>query len=363
MDYTVGVVLLRTLVLFFLLLNTVESKASSQLHDEVSPRPNLSERFLGVASSSFGAQALTSVGLDSIDSSSNGQSARRSFAAYGGASRVRLYLGTKLILDGGVIGTVSSAESDFVDDSSWSRKEARSELVSDLVGRFVTSDGISFGGGVNFLHNPGSVEQFRFANMTAEVTSESAKLFATELIVTKVASGWSAGFGWREKKSTDRRVTRSSSGESLEFFDNVGLDEQISAGVTAQLMNGTALSFDVRTSTSESDFINLAGTGEKSSADPQRRYEVFGLYSLGDYSAQRLSFGVGYRAIGYSTQTSVSAQSIPMWTFLLRDRFKLAGAMGQVDALIGYGEDLQSLPDFNANYRRILVTIQAGVIL
>ncbi|MEY2987338.1 MAG: hypothetical protein RJB13_859 [Pseudomonadota bacterium] len=355
--------MIRVLVILTVLAYTSEAIADTRLRDEVVPLPNLTERFLGSIGSTFGAQALATMGLDSVDSNSNGQSARRAFVAYGLASRSRFRLGEKLVIDSGFFGTFSEAESDFLYDTSWSRQERRSEVSSDLIGRFSLSDGVSLGGGVNYVYAPKSVDSFSFSDLSAEVISGPAEIFATELIVTKSGSGWSAGFGWREKKKSSRRVTRSSAEEISEMFDDVGFDEQISAGVVTQLRSGHELVLDVRTGASESDFTSLPGSDGKSQLDPQRRYEVLSIYSLDDSGSQRFSVGLGYRTIGYSNQTNVSPQNIPLWTLLLRDKLKFAGAVGQVDAIVGFGEDMQSLPDFNASYRRILVTLQAGVVL
>lgn len=355
--------MIRMFIVIVLVIHSAELSADVLLYDEVLPLPNLTERFLGSGGSNFGAQALTTMGVDSVDSSSNGQSARRAFVAYGAGARTRLHVGDKLVVDGSAIGTHYDAESEFLDDSVWSRQESRSELVSTLIGRFGLGDGVSVGGGVHFFYSPETTDSFRISDLTAEVNTGVAKVFASEFVLTKFGSGWSAGFGWREKKSASREVKRVSAGEVVDFFEDVSLDEQISAGVSAQLQSGRDFSLDLRTVASQSDFSGKLNASAASESDPQRRYEVLGVYSLGDTGVHKLSFGLGYRTIGYSNQSNVSAQNIPLWTFLLRDKLKFAGSTVHADALFGFGEDMQSLPDFNANYRRMLLTIQAGVVL
>lgn len=354
--------MVRVGLLFFFFLFQMKASAFALLRDELAAQPDLSDRFLDADNSHFGIHALATLGLDSIISKTNDQSARRSFSVVGFESRANWRLGNKLKFNFGVQGARSDAESDFLEDSSWSRSEVQSEVFSDFIARFELGDGLSVGGGVNVVHLPDSADNFELADLTAQVDSDRTTIVATEVVFIKVSSAWSAGLAWRGKKSAARAVRRSAANEVSEFTEAVNLDEQISAGLTAQALGSRKISLNVRTSASQSQFTTDTDSSAGASEEEQRRYEVSGLYSLDVSGFSDLSVGVGYRSIGYATQSNVSPQSIPLWTLLVRNKMKVLSTTTQIDATVGFGEDMQSLPDFNANYRRILVSLQAGVI-
>jgi hypothetical protein len=106
-------------------------------------------------------------------------------------------------------------------------------------------------------------------------------------------------------------------------------------------------------------------TPSSSSADStdsaRRRYEVALALGLGDLAGHRLTIGGAYQSIAYSDQSFVSAQTIPLWSVFFRDEFNAAGLNIFVDGLFSYGTDLQSLPDLNANYSRVMFSVQSGV--
>lgn len=331
------------------------------LQDELDPRPDLNERMLGDGDSGFHVNALTAIGLDTVDSNGNGQSVRRLFSAVGVESRLRARPLEKFVFDLAVHGSQATANSDFPDDSSWNRAEKTVELSSSALGRFLVSDGVSLGGGLSLVYLPSTTDAFSFSNLTAEVVQGATKVVAPELVLCKQTSSWGAAFLWRGSESGDRVTTRASGDELVQFTETVGFDELISAGLKLKGQSSAELGLNLKMSTSGSALD--ADTGASSEDNDVRRYSLAGTYSRGDTGSQRLSFGVGYQSIAYTTQDSVSHQGIPLWTLFLRDNVKFSSATANFDALIGFGEDQQSLPDFNANYRRVLLTLSAGVSL
>jgi hypothetical protein len=183
----------------------------------------------------------------------------------------------------------------------------------------------------------------------------------------KESSGWSAGLGWRPRVTQSRSFVREGADETLEIREDVSLDELWSVGVLSQLSNNRSLRIDVslhgnnssqtRDSTS-ADSSTSAATSEDNS---RRRYEVGVVFGLGDIGTHRWSLGASYQSIGYSDQSNVNPQNIPLFALLLRDEFKQAEMNMFVDGLFGFGSDMQSLPDLNAKYRRMIVSMQTGV--
>lgn len=351
--------LFLTSILFFIFATPLNAVAFVLLQDELDPRPELGERLLVDGDSGFHVKARTAIGLDTVDSKSNGQSVRRLFSAVGMETRLRARPLEKFVFDVALEGNQATAESDFPDDSGWSRAEKNAELSGNLLGRLLLNDGVSVGAGLGLLYVPATRDVFSFADLSAEVVQGTAQVMAPEIVVCKQTSSWSAAFLWRGSESGDRDVKRVSGDETVEFTESVGLDEQVSAGLKLKAQSSAEWGLNLKLSTSRSTLE--PDSNATSESDDVRRYAVEGTYSRGDSASDRMSFGVGYQSIAYTTQANVSHQGIPLWTFFLRDNVKFSAVTANFDALIGYGEDQQSLPGFNANYRRVLLTLAAGV--
>ncbi len=358
---------MRVFVQIAALLVALSAASAAQafmlLQDELFPRAHFSERSLARTGQFLNAHLLSTVGVDAVETPSNEQTEKRIFAALGVAAQAAFNVGEKLRFDMRANALRSIASTEVTENSGWKKSESASELVAAAVARFALNDGLRVGGGATWVLRPAAVETFEFAQELARTEYSPYNLLAPEFMFSKEnGSGWSAGLGWRPKATRQRSFRRDAASEFSEFNEAVVLDEQWSAGVVAQLQNSRQLSLDV----------NLHGVGETQIRDPKtgttnddgsrRRYELSGLLGLGDTGSHKMSFGLGYQSIGYTDQGNVSPQSIPLWTLLIRDELKWNDLNARLDALFGYGTDTQSLPDLNAHYRRIIVSVQAGVL-
>lgn len=333
------------------------------LQDEYFPRAHFSERWLNKSPAFLHAQMLSSVGLDTVEALINAQKERRVFAALGAAARTSFTAGEKLRLDLQSSALRTTATTEFEENSNWKKIESASEWAASGSVRYLLKEGFRLGGGASWILRPASLETFEFSNQTARSEFSAYSLLAPEYVLSKDSgSGWSAGLAWRPKVSKSRGFKRAAGAEVVEFEEDVVLDEQWSAGLTTQLQGSRQLTMDV----------NLHGVGEGQQRDlktgttnddgSRRRYELSSLLSLGEGGVHKLAVGVGYQSMGYTDQGNVAPQTIPLWTLLLRDELKWNELNARIDSLLGYGSDKQSLPDLNANYRRVLLSVQMGIV-
>ncbi len=356
-----------SMVALGILFCETRADAMMLMEDELVPRPRFSERILGRGAGFFSARLLGGVGQDSVETLINEQTEKRIFAAMGLSVRAALPLSEKFRLDASASALRATAGTQVEENSGWQKNESHSEVYAQGQARFQLSDGVRGGVGATWIMRPAAQETFQFAGQSAMKKFEGYSFWTPEFSLSKETSGWSAGLGWRPRAQQSRKLSREGSDETVEIKEDVILDEMWSAGVYAQLANNRSFRLDVNlhgsnTSQTRDDTGVSGSTSSASSEDNvRRRYEVALIFGLGETGQHKLSLGGAYQSIGYTDQSNVTPQNIPLWSVLLRDEFKYTDLNLFVDALIGYGTDMQSLPDLNAKYKRIIISAQTGV--
>lgn len=343
------------------------AQAIMLMEDELIPKPQFSDRLQGRGGAGFTTRLLASVGQDVVETTVNEQTEKRLFAALGIAAQAFLPLTDKLRIDAAASALRSSGSTLVEENSGWKKADSQSEVVARGHAHFQLNDGVRLGAGAVWVMRPAAQETFEFAGQTAMKKLSGYSFWTPDFSAGKEGSGWSAGLGWRPRVNQSRSFVREGADETLEIREDVSLDELWSVGILSQLSNNRSLRIDVslhgnnssqtRDSTS-TDSSTSAATSEDNS---RRRYEVGVVFGLGDIGAHRWSLGASYQSIGYSDQSNVNPQNIPLWALLVRDEFKQSEMNMFVDGLLGFGSDMQSLPDLNAKYRRMIVSMQTGV--
>jgi hypothetical protein len=348
-------------------LSVWPAEADVLMETELVPKPNFSDRILSRGGAAFSARVIAGVGQDAVETPDNGQSEKRLFAALGIGARAAIPLSEKFRVDLSSSAIRSTAGTQVEENSGWKKNESHSEVCAQGQARIKLSDGIFAGAGATWLLRPAAVETFDFAGQSAMKKYSGYSFWTPEFSLSKDAGGWSAGLGWRPRARQQRTLTREGSDETSAILEDVVLDELWSAGIVTQLAGNRSLRLDVNlngTNASQMrDSSATASSGSSATAedDARRRYEVAIVLGLGDAGNHKLSLGGGYQSIGYSDQSHVMPETIPLWSLLLRDEFKQAELNLFVDLLVGYGTDMQSLPDLNAKYKRIMMSAQTGV--
>jgi hypothetical protein len=332
------------------------------LKDEYFPRSEFSALVSKREEGPVNARLLTAIGRDDVETVTSAQKEKRYFAALGLAAQAVFFPTDKIRLDFGTHALRSLATTEIEENSGWNKSETSSELVTRGFVRYQLDEGFRLGAGASWLLRPSALETFDFSGIAGRLESQSFNLLAPECLLQKESAAWSVGLGWRPKASASRRLVRSAASETESISEDVVLEELWSAGVATQLQNGRQLNLD----------LLLSGVGESQKRDPatgkvsdeggRRRYEITSLWGLNEISGQKWSLGVGYQSMAYTDQASVSPHTIPLWNLLIRNESKLAQANARFDGLVGYGSDKQSLPDMNATYRRLLFSVQAGLV-
>lgn len=354
-----------TSVLIFLVQHESAS-ALMLLEDELNPRPRYSETVLVPKGGHFSAKILTSVGQDVVQTPINEQTERRLFAALGVSTRGGMQFSEKVRADLTASAIRHMASTLVEENSGWKKDEIQSEVAGGGQVRLQFSDGIRAGGGAILIMRPSAQETFEFAGQSAIKRLSGYSLWTPDFSLSKEAGGWSAGLGWRPRASQNRAFSREGDDGKVELSEDVTLDELWSAGVQTQLPSNRNLRLDVNlhgsaVSESSEDQKTPSSSSADSTDSARRRYEVALALGLGDLAGHRLTIGGAYQSIAYSDQSFVSAQTIPLWSVFFRDEFNAAGLNIFVDGLFSYGTDLQSLPDLNANYSRLMFSVQSGV--
>jgi hypothetical protein len=344
-----------------------QARALMLMEDELFPRPQFSDRMLSKTTGGFSARLLSAVGQDSVEVSVNSQTEKRLFSALGVSAQGGWALSEKFRMTAAISALRASAMTQFTESTSWKKDEAQSEIVGKGHVFLLIKEGISVGAGAVYVLRPNALESFEFAGQSAVKKYARYSLWIPEFAAKKDAGSWSAGVGWRPRTTQSRTFTREGSGETAEIQEDVVLDELWSAGVAVQLSNNRLLSLDVNLHGARSSSAGTNATVDGSTStsasenDGRRRSEVSILYGFSEWAGHRLSLGAGYQSIAYSEQANVNPQSIPLWSVLIRDEFKRSELNIFIDGLFGFGSDLQSLPDLNAQYRRAIVSVQTGV--
>ncbi|MEN9809097.1 MAG: hypothetical protein RLZZ488_664 [Pseudomonadota bacterium] len=336
------------------------------LEDELTPRPRFSESLLVARGGHFSARLITSVGQDVVHTPINEQTERRLFAALGIASRAGVAFSDKLRVDLSASAIRAMASTLVEENSGWKKDEMHSEVVGGGQARLLFRDGIRAGAGVIWISRPSAQETFEFAGQSALKRLSGYSLWTPDFSLIKEGGAWSAGFGWRPRATKSRTFSREGDDGRIELSENVTLDELWSAGVQTQLPSNRILRLDVNLHgsavTESSEEQKTPSSASADSTDiARRRYEVALALGLGDMGGHRLTIGGAYQSIAYSEQSYVSAQTIPLWSVFFRDEFNAGGLNIFVDSSLSYGTDLQSLPDLNANYSRVMFSVQSGV--
>ncbi|MEN9530174.1 MAG: hypothetical protein RI932_2047 [Pseudomonadota bacterium] len=335
------------------------------LQDEFFPRADFSERALVRESTYLRAQMLSGAGQDRVEALVNQQTETRIFAALGLAVQSGFGVTEKLRVDLRAQALRSVAQTEVNGSVDWKKNEVRSELLTSGLVRFLLSEGLRIGAGAHWVLRPAAEEDFVFAGETGKTSFAAFNMLAPEYVLSKESgAAWSVGIAWRPEVSRKRSFVRVAAAEESSIEEDVELDELWSAGIQAQIQSGRQLNLD---------FV-LTGIGDEqkrdtstpasanSNASARRRYGISGVLGLGEWSGHNLALGVGYQSVGYTEQGQVSPQNIPLWTLLLRDELKWNDLNARFDALLGLGRDKQSLPDLNADYRRIQASLQAGIV-
>jgi|GEM_PF-632932 len=340
------------------------AKAFVLLQDEFFPRADFSERALVPESTYFKAHMLSGVGQDRVETLVNEQSETRVFAALGVAGQSGFNVVEKLRLDLRVQALRSVAQTEVTGNSLWKKNEARSELLASGLARFLLNEGLRVGAGAQWILRPAAEEDFVFAGETGKTSFSAFNMLAPEYVLSKESgSGWSVGLAWRPEATRKRSFVRIAAAEEARMEEDVELAEKWSAGVQAQMQGGRQLSLDFElVGVGEAEKRESVSAGGGTPLGQGRRYGVAGVLGWGEWGGHNLALGVGYQSLGYTEQGQVSPQTAPMWTVLLRDELKWNDLNARFDALFGLGRDKQSLPDLNADYRRMLVSLQAGII-
>jgi len=352
-------------VVSILLLNAIGRPALGfvTLQDELIPRARFSERVLSNGVSTLQTQLLTVVGQDTVETLINSQTEKRIFAALGMTASAAINASDKVRFDLQTSALRSTANTEVTENSGWSKSTAASEVLATGLARFQWNDGLRLGGGATWILRPAAIEKFAFAGQSGQTNFHSFTVLVPELVMSKSAgSGWSAGIGYRPKAVVTRTFVREAASETTELSEEAVLDECWSAGVVANLPSSRTLSLDVNLHGSTGAQKRDTSSGVVADEDNNRRYEVSSMWGLGDISAHRLSLGLGYQSLAYADQGSVSPQTIPMWSVLVQDDWKQGELTTRWNALLGYGSDLQSLPDLNAKYRRLIFSLQVGMV-
>lgn len=332
------------------------------LKDEYFPRSEFSTLVAKQDAMPVSARLLTAVGRDDVETMTSAQREIRLSAALGLAAQIGFRPSDKWRFDVGTYALRSLATTEIEENSGWNKSANSSEFVARGLVRFLWDEGISWGGGATWILRPSALETFEFSGIAGKIEAQAFNVLAPDLMVQKESAAWSVGLGWRPKATASRRLARSAASETESISEDVVLEELWSAGVATQLQNGRNLNLD----------LQLSGVGESQKRDPstgrvsdeggRRRYEISSLWGLSEFSGQKWSLGVGYQSMGYTDQASVSPQNIPLWNLLIRNETKWAQSNLRFDGLFGYGSDKQSLPDMNANYRRVIISFQTGLV-
>jgi hypothetical protein len=337
------------------------------MESEIVPMPDFSERVLTRGPAAFSARLVAGVGQDAVETPINEQSEKRIFAALGLGVQAGIPFSEKVRIDVSSTAMRSSAGTQVQENSGWRKSESHSEVNARGQVRFKLSDGVFAGAGATWLMRPAALETFEFAGQSAIKKYSGYSFWTPEYSLSKDSGGWSAGLGWRPSARQRRELTREGSDESTAISEDVVLDELWSAGVVAQISGGRSLRLDVNlnganaTQLRDSDTSGAASTSASTDDETRRRYEVSFVFGFAESGSHKLSVGGAYQSIGYSDQSNVMPQTIPLWSLLVRDEFKHSDLNLFVDLLFGYGTDMQSLPDLNANYKRMILSAQTGV--
>lgn len=340
--------------------------ATTLLESEFLPKPQFYDRVLGLRNSGGSARLLTSVGQDVVETLINEQTEKRLFVAMGLDVRAGLELTERVRFDASALAIRSSASTQVGENSGWRKTEAQSEIVGRGHARLKLNEGIAAGVGVVWVNRPAAQESFDFAGQSAVKRLSAFSILSPDFSLSKDAGGWTAGLGWRPRATQQRKFTREGAGETVSISEEFVLDELWSAAVSSQLASDRRLSLEFSLTgaavAQESQTASTSSSSDASIEDKtRRRYSLAILYALGEFLGHRLTLGGGYQSIGYADQAYVSSQSIPLWSLVVRDEFKAAELNVFLDSTVGYGSDLQSLPDLNAKYRRVILSVQSGV--
>lgn len=332
------------------------------MESELVPKPNFSERVLTRGTAAFSARIIAGAGQDAVETPVNEQSEKRIFAALGVGLRAGVPFSDKLRIDLSSTAIRSSAGTQIEENSGWRKSEAHSEVNAQGQIRFKLNEGILAGAGATWLMRPAATETFEFAGQSALKKYSPYSFWTPEFSVSKDAGGWSAGLGWRPRASKQRELIREGSGETTSVIEDVVLDELWSAGIVTQLAGNRSLKLDFNLNGTNASQVSSRNSAEGATDEPAtRRYEVSFVFGFSDTGSHKLSLGGAYQSIGYTDQGNVMPQTIPLWSALVRDEFKHSELNLFVDLLFGYGTDMQSLPDLNANYKRMMLSAQTGV--
>lgn len=343
------------------------AQAIMLMEDELNPKPQYTERLPGRGAAGFTTRLLASVGQDVVQTTVNEQTEKRLFAALGIAAQAFVPVTDKWRLDAAASAVRSTGNTLVEESSGWKKADAQSEVVARGHAHFQMNDGLRLGAGAVWVMRPAAQETFEFAGQTAMKKLSGYSFWTPDFSAGKEGSGWSAGLGWRPRVTQSRSFVREGADETVEISEDVSLDELWSVGIISQLANNRSLRIDVslqgsNSSQTRDDSSTDGSTSSSTSADnSRRRYEFGVVIGLADLGNHRWSLGASYQSIGYSDQSNVTPQNIPLWALLVRDEFKQSEMNMFVDSLIGFGSDLQSLPDLNAKYRRMIFSMQTGV--
>lgn len=357
----------KAIFVLFACVAAQPAQAIMLMEDELNPKPQFSERLPGRGGAGFSARLLTSIGQDVVETTINEQTEKRLFAALGLAAQAFIPFTDKIRLDVAASAVRASGSTLVEENSGWKKADTQSEVMARGHAHYQLNDGLRIGAGAVWVMRPAAQETFEFAGQSAMKRLSGYSFWTPDFSAGKEGSGWSAGLGWRPRVTQSRTFVREGADETVEVSEDVSLDELWSIGIVSQLGGSRTLRLDVNLhgsnssqtrETSSSDGSTSTSTSEDNS---RRRYEVGIILSLAEFGGHSWSLGGSYQSIGYSDQSNVTPQNIPLWGVLLRDEFKQADVNMFVDGLFGLGTDLQSLPDLNAKYKRTIFSMQTGV--
>lgn len=218
---------------------------------------------------------------------------------------------------------------------------------------YVTSKGLELFAGLVHEHNPAFSQTVESGSVNAETQFKTASIQARRFGVARRSSAWTGGFYYVQGEEEDREFEKEASdGSSLAGNDVLFIPDRV--GVFGRFKAGAGQwNFEL-------SFIQARGMGNRDK-NGQTIYTDYFLARAGGFFPLTGGMGVAakvaHQTLSYADNAYVSLETIPVTS--VKTRLALGDAVNNayVGFIGAYGEDGQSLPEFNADY-----ALRAGAV-